>query len=72
MHRFSREKTNNSCENKSRTMCDAGLKGVVVFTEQIFNLVQLRNMEMNYNEHNPLGLFFPERTEVGTLLRLVH
>ena len=38
---------------------DAGLKGVVVFMKQIFNLVQCRNMVINYNDHNPLRLFFP-------------
>ena len=40
-------------------MWDAGLKEVVVFIKQIFNVVQLKNVVINYNDHNPLCLFFP-------------
>lgn len=39
-------------------MWDAGLKGLV-FIKQIFNLVQRRNVVINYNDHNPLGQLSP-------------
>ena len=39
-------------------MWDAGLKEVVVFIKQIFNLVQCRNVVINYNDHNQFIFYF--------------
>ena len=63
-----REIKSFTTEIKSRTMWDAGLMGVVVFIEQIFKLVQRRNLVINYNVHNPLCIF-PAQTETDQRIR---